>query len=199
MANTLYYQDLSEDHSKRAIYLYEKAALAGFKLAYWKVGRVYSSGYDVVADVEKAMKFLSKGTELGVDLCWTELAYISAQDKNQEKWNYCWKRYFESKTFLNNIIFTELIDFDKLKSSRGYQMFFYIQQLSGNKWKETFMPIVIKFRKEISEVILQNADSVRIGDIPVNDTIELINMMEPGNKKGAIDYCQEVLAEIPVM
>jgi len=197
MANALYY-DTSEDHSKKAIYLYEKAALAGFNLAHWKVGRIYSSGYEVAADNEKAANFLSKGAELGVDLCWTELAYLFSENKNMAKWNACWKRYFESKTFLNNVVYNELVDFDKFKSSREYQMFFYIQQSSGNKWKAPYMPTVIKFRGQVSEVILKNADSIRIGDVPFKEILEILKVAEPGNTKGAVDYCREILATIPL-
>lgn len=197
MANALYY-DASEDNSKKAIYLYEKAALSGFKLAYWKVGRIYSSGYEVAADKEKAANFLSKGAELGVDLCWTELAYLFSENKNMAKWNACWKRYFESKTFLNNVVYNELVGFDKFKSSREYQMFFYVQQASGNKWKAPYMPTVIKFRGQISEVILKNADSIRIGDIPFEEILEILKVTEPGNTKGAVDYCREILATIPL-
>ena len=197
MANTFYYHDTNESHERNALYLYEKAALAGFKIAYWKVGRMYSGADGCPPNNEKAIQFLTKGTQLGVELCWTELANIYENDKNFDRWNYCWKRYFESKTFQNNVVFNELIGFDKLKSNRLYQMFFYIQQIGDNQWKTTFMPIVVRHRSEISEIIMQHAESVRLGEIPVNAMVELINTMQPENVMGARDYCLQVLATIP--
>jgi TPR repeat protein len=198
IANNFYYVEAGENSVRTAIHLYEKAALAGFTLAYWKVGRTYSGGYNIVADKEKAIKFLNRGVQLGVDLCWSELAYIFAESKNYDKWNYCWKKYFESKTFLQNIVFDELINFDKFKSIREYQMFFYVQQATGNKWKMPFLPTVVKHRQQIANIILQQSHSVCIGEIPISEIIELMDMTDPDNDKNTKDYCQEVLANVPV-
>jgi TPR repeat protein len=199
MANTLYHNDVNEDNIRKGIFLYEKAALAGFKLAYWQVGRIYSVGYYIEADKEKAIKFLKQGIELGVDLCWTELAYIFAQDKIFDKWNSCWKRYFESKTFQNNVIFNDLVEFDKLKSNREYQMFFYIQQASENQWKIPFMSVVAKHRQKITELILRNTNSIRSGEIPVKDIVQISNVFDQGNVMSVEDYCQAMLSQIPII
>jgi TPR repeat protein len=196
LANQYYYVG-DDSGSEQGISLYEKAALAGFKLAFWKVGRIYSSGYTVVQDREKAMMFLSKGLELGVDLCWTELADIFANDKIFDKWNYCWNRYFESKTFRNNTVFNELIEFDKFKSTREYQMFFYVQQTTGKEWETPFMPIVAKHRQEIVELIMQNPDVICLGDIPIIGIIEIMNMVNPEKSSTTKDYCKDILAKIP--
>lgn len=198
------YYDASDSFSEQAIYLYEKAALAGFKLAYWKIGRIYlgriySGGHEDIQAREKAIKFLSEGAKLGVDLCWSELADIYRVEENLDKWNRCWKRYFESETFLNNTVFNELIEFDKLKSTREYQMFVYVQQADTQEWETPFMSIVAKHRQEIVELIMRDPKSIRIGETPVEKLLKALNALGPEKRRTAKDYCEEILVKIPTI
>ena len=78
-------------------------------------------------------------------------------------------------------------------------MFFYVQQASENKWKTPFMSIVAKHRQKIMELILRNANSIRIGEIPVKEIVEINNMLEQENEMSVEDYSQEILSKIPVV
>lgn len=197
LANKYRYGENYEEYFEKSLALYEEAAEAGFTLAYWKTGRMYLEGEGCKANKAKAVKTFMRGVELGVDLCWTELANIQFSDKIFERWEYCWNRYFESRTFRENILFEGTVEFDAMKSRREYQMFDYVQHSFYNGWKTNFMPIIAPHKSEISQYIIQNAEGVCLGEMPITAILILASAMDREHVKEALPYCQKILSKIP--
>jgi hypothetical protein len=86
-------------------------------------------------DFQKAMSTYQDGTKVGNDLCWTGLAEIYFQEGHEDNWNKCWRRYFESKFFIEQKRYLEFISLEEIMSNRAYQMHNYGQQAKLRKWK----------------------------------------------------------------
>ena len=156
-----YYEGRNEtlqDYGK-ALTLYKKAAKLGCSFAFRKIGRMYYSGQGCIKDKSKALEFFKEGIRHRDDACWAEMAIIffdKEHDKNQNK---CWKKYFESKHFSNNIVFM-----DKF-FNRGYYTLRFLQQMKLQhkqfEFSEYWLPIsseVVAYAEFIAEYFEKNGD-----------------------------------------
>jgi tetratricopeptide (TPR) repeat protein len=127
---------------EEALALYKKAANLGCDFAYWKIGRMYYGGQGCRQDRSKALEYFKEGIRHADDRCWPEMAIIFFDEKHDDNQNKCWRKYFESNHFRDNIVYG-----DKF-FSRGYYTLRYLQQMSlQNKpfeFSEYWLPIAVE-------------------------------------------------------
>jgi len=108
MADNHYYgfENHIEDHHE-ALKLYLEAAKLGCPNAYWKIGKMHVDGEGCRQDDNKAIEYFKAGVNHGDGRCWAEMAMLFYKAFHRENWGKCWKNYFESEQFRQNLTYGE--------------------------------------------------------------------------------------------